>query len=195
MHVNLADVACADIAIGLSGKAVRGAGVIRLLSGQRSCGYYIISRGVHTCRGQQQNCSTKPFSTHLSSRAEGLRCCFKPVLEGGTPAPVDSSVPAFLLGLSGTCWTFWNRIIWNDFLEPLFGITCWNNFLGSTADYSESETLERCHWSKYLRMEPPCHCQSGGARVYGLADTLPLLAQFLNSDGRFRPRNTVSRPA
>ena len=98
------------------------------------------------------------------------------------------------LGTSFLTGTFWDLLaFWNDFLEPPSGITCWNNFLGSTADYSGGETLERCHWSKHLRMEPPCHCQSGGARVYGLADPLPLLAQFLNSDGRFRPPNVLFR--
>src|SRR3984893_13912863 len=117
MHVNLADVASADVAVGLTLKAVRGAGVIRLLSGNRGCGYYVISGRAYTCHGQQQNCSTEPFSTHLSSGAEGPRSCSSRFSREARP-PADSPEPAFFLGQ--TFWDFLKR----DFLERLSGIAC-----------------------------------------------------------------------
>ena len=71
VHINLAHIARARIAIRLTDKAIDGAGVIRRLCGQRRRGYDIRLSRAYTCRAQQQNCSTELYTTHLSSGAEG----------------------------------------------------------------------------------------------------------------------------
>lgn len=71
VHVNLAHIARAGIAIRLTDKAIDGAGVVRRLRGQRRGGYDVRLSRAYTCRAQKQNCSTELFTTHLSSGAEG----------------------------------------------------------------------------------------------------------------------------
>ncbi len=99
MHVDLAHVAGAQIAISLTDETSGSAGVVGCLRSQGGGRHNVVGSHTYTCRGQQQNCSTEPFTTHLSSGAEGPRSgvMLSVSSRGRHAAPVDSSELTFFL--------------------------------------------------------------------------------------------------
>lgn len=75
MHIHFAYVAGSGIAVGLLGKNIGSAGIVRRLGCERGSGHDIVSGHTYTGNLQQQRCDTEHLSKHLSSGAEEPRPC------------------------------------------------------------------------------------------------------------------------